>query len=206
MNLLAIDTASTRLQLGLLQDDGSIDGRVDTLVEEMAQGHAERIFPAIAELLATGGLAYADLDRLAVTTGPGSFTGLRIGLAAARGLALALGIPAVGVPSLQAISLRGAPHQPVIVQLDARRGEAWFQHFLAPGQPIDNPVVLPREEALRRVPSPMTPIETPYPDIGALARYAARLTPAHFPPEPQYVREADARPQEGARIARVAAP
>src|SRR5690606_18821268 len=83
--LLAIDTAGPRLQLALLRD-----GRTDTLVEDMPTGQAERIFPAIAELLARNGAAYADLARVAATTGPGSFTGVRIGLSAARGLGLAL--------------------------------------------------------------------------------------------------------------------
>src|SRR5262245_17922178 len=98
--VLAIDTAGPRLQLALL-----IGERTDTLVEDMAQGQAERLFPALEELLARNNTAYADLDRVAVTTGPGSFTGLRIGLSAARGLRLALGIPVVGVPTLFAISL-----------------------------------------------------------------------------------------------------
>src|ERR1700754_1678010 len=116
MILLAIDTAGPRLQLALLRD-----GAVDTLVEDMAQGQAERIFPAIGELLARNSVAYADLTRLAVTTGPGSFTGLRIGLAAARGLGLALEIPVVGVPTLFAISL-GGPARGFSICLDAKRG------------------------------------------------------------------------------------
>ena len=76
--LLAIDTAAPRLQLALLSDGD----RVMTLVEDMATGQAERLFPALDELLAEAGIAYADLTRIAVTTGPGSFTGLRIGLSA----------------------------------------------------------------------------------------------------------------------------
>ncbi len=80
--LLAIDTAAPRLALAVLRDGD----RVDTLIEDMATGQAERLFPAIDELFARAGIAYADLTRIAVTTGPGSFTGLRIGLSAARGL------------------------------------------------------------------------------------------------------------------------
>ena len=74
-----------------------------------------------------------DLARIAVTTGPGSFTGLRIGLSAARGIGLARAIPVVGVPSLLAISLSAPAGKPVSVLLDARRGEAYFQSFSAPG-------------------------------------------------------------------------
>jgi tRNA threonylcarbamoyl adenosine modification protein YeaZ len=197
--VLAIDTSAPRLQLGLLRADGT----ADTLVEEMAQGHAERIMPAIGELLARDGIGYPDLERIAVTSGPGSFTGLRIGLSAARGLALALKIPVLGIPSLQAISLSGKPHTPLVVLLDARRGEAYFQHFFAPGQPIDGPLLLPTERAWKRVPEGLRPIESPFCDIAALASYAAGLTPSHFPPNPVYVRGADAKPQDKARIARV---
>jgi tRNA threonylcarbamoyladenosine biosynthesis protein TsaB len=199
--LLAIDTAAPRLQLALLVGD-----RVDTLVEDMPTGQAERLFPAIAELLARNGVAYLDLTRIAVTTGPGSFTGLRIGLSAARGLALALNIPAIGVGSLQAISLASPPHIPLVVLLDARRDEAYFQHFFAPGQPIDGPVLLPMEAALRRVPEGMTPITTVFPDIARLARYAVDLDPLLFPPDAAYIRDADAKPQEKFRVARAPEP
>ncbi len=119
-------------------------GSVDTLVEEMAQGQAERIFPAIAELLARNATDYADLARIAVTTGPGSFTGLRIGLSAARGLGLALDIPVIGVPSLFAISLAVAG--PSAVLLDARRGEAYFADLPAGDRPAH---LLPMEAAPR---------------------------------------------------------
>lgn len=199
--VLAIDTAAPRLQLGLLR----VDGGVDSFVEDMPQGQAERIFPAIAELLSRNRLTYADLTRVAVTTGPGSFTGLRIGLSAARGLGLALGIPVVGVPSLQAISLSGKPYAPVVVLLDARRDESYFQHFFAPGQPIEGPALLETAAAWRRVPSPMTPLQSPFPDIAAVARYALELDPDLFPPEAQYVRGPDAKPQGAARVARVGA-
>jgi tRNA threonylcarbamoyl adenosine modification protein YeaZ len=199
--LLAIDTAGSRLQLALLR----ADGEVVTLVEEMAQGQAERIFPAIDELLTRRAVAYRDLNRVAVTTGPGSFTGLRIGLSAARGLGLALQIPVVGIGSLQAISLSGRPHTPVVVLLDARRNEAYFQHFFAPGEPIDGPVLLGVEAAYRRIPTGMTPLAGPSPDIAALARYAAELEPRHFLPEPAYVRGADAKPQERFRVERAVA-
>ena len=81
------------------------DGSVDVSIDEIAQGHAELIFPRIEALLTRNGVAYDQLTRIAVTTGPGSFTGLRIGLSAARGLGLARHIPVIGIPSLLAISL-----------------------------------------------------------------------------------------------------
>jgi tRNA threonylcarbamoyladenosine biosynthesis protein TsaB len=196
--VLAIDTAAPRLQLALLRGDS-----VDVSIDEIAQGHAEIIFDRIATLLARNGVAYADLTRIAVTTGPGSFTGLRIGLSAARGLGLALGIPVVGVPSLQAISLYAKPGHPTAVLLDARRGEAYVQRFFGPGKPWDGPLLLPMGDALRLAEQVTpTPITTPFCDIGELAGYAADLTPSLFPPEASYVRSADAKPQDGARIAR----
>lgn len=195
--LLAIDTAAPRLQLALLRGDS-----VDVSIDEIAQGHAEILFDRIAALLARNGVAYADLTRVAVTTGPGSFTGLRIGLSAARGLGLALDVPVVGVPSLTAISL-AAPHgAPTAILVDARRGEAYFQCFSAPGAPQAEPQLLPIDAARLLVPSGINVLETPFCDITALARYAAGLEPDRLPPEACYVRSADAKPQAGARIAR----
>lgn len=189
--LLAIDTVAPRLQLGLKRADGSVDVSVD----EISQGHAELIFPRIEALLARNGLTYADLTRIAVTTGPGSFTGLRIGLSAARGLGLARNIPVIGVPSLSAISL-GHP-TPVAVLLDARRGEAYCQLF--PDDP--EPQVLAMEVARARIPAGVPVIESPFCDIALVATYA-ETAPAGAPPEATYVRDADAKPQEKFRVAR----
>lgn len=197
--LLAIDTAAPRLQLALLVGEAA-----DTLVEDMAQGQAERIFPALAELLGRNRLAYADLKRIAVTTGPGSFTGLRIGLSAARGLGLALGVPVIGVPTLLALSL-AAQCRPAAVLIDARREEAYFQAFSGPAIPIGQPLLLPIDEARRRVPAGADLLTSPLVDIAALARFAAHLDPAAYPPEAAYIRGADAKPQDRFRIARVAA-
>jgi tRNA threonylcarbamoyl adenosine modification protein YeaZ len=226
--LLAIDTAAPRLQLALLRGD-----TVDVSVDEIAQGHAEILFDRIATLLARNGAAYADLTRIAVTTGPGSFTGLRIGLSAARGLGLALGIPVVGVPSLLAYSLAGPEDDFFVVLMDARRGEVYRKEFVRAGVPLhDEDDLVTVEDALALIGTPRKPVhrmsnvmgsaaataaaatgainlELPRPeadrgfvDIARLARFAATADPASFPPEASYVRSADARPQDGARIAR----
>ena len=195
--VLAIDTAAPRLQLALWREPD----RVDILVEDMATGQAERLFPALAELLTGARLAYADLTRIATTTGPGSFTGLRIGLSAARGLALALGIPVLGIPSLFALSL-AARCNAVAVLLDARRNEAYFQTFSGPGIPIGPPALLSMDDARNRVPVGAETLTSPYVDIAALARFAATADPALYPPEASYIRDADAKPQEKFRIAR----
>jgi tRNA threonylcarbamoyladenosine biosynthesis protein TsaB len=198
--LLAIDTAAPRLALAVLRDND----RVDSLVEDMATGQAERLFPALDELLTRAAVSYKDLTRVAVTTGPGSFTGLRIGLSAARGLGLALDIPVLGIPSLLALSL-AAQCDPVAVLLDAKRGEAYFQTFSGPGIPIREAALLPIEEARRLVPSNAEIITSPLTDIATLARFAATADPAGYPPEAAYVRDADAKPQEKFRIAKVPA-
>lgn len=195
--LLAIDTAAPRLQLALLLGE-----HCEVLVEDMAQGQAERIFPAIAELLRRQALAYADLTRIAVTTGPGSFTGLRIGLSAARGLGLALHVPVVGVPSLLALSLAAPAAAPTVVLLDARREEAYFQRFSAPGLPLGAATLLPMGEARTRIVAGDQLLETPFVDMARLAGFASTLDPPAFPPDAAYVRGADAKPQEKFRVAR----
>lgn len=194
--ILAIDTAAPRLQLALLLGDG----RTDISVDEIATGHAELIFGRIADLLERNGLGYADLGRVVTTTGPGSFTGLRIGLSAARGIGLARGIPVVGVSSLVALSL-GATG-PATVLLDAKRGEAYFQTFAGPGQPATQGDLLPMAIAQAAIVPGTTLMTSPFIDIAALARFGAVLDPAGNPPEPNYIRDADAKPQTAARIER----
>jgi tRNA threonylcarbamoyladenosine biosynthesis protein TsaB len=196
--LLAIDTVGPRLQLALLRD-----GHTDTLVEDMPTGQAERIFPAIAELLARNGAAYADLNRVATTTGPGSFTGVRIGLSAARGLGLALGIPVIGVPSLFAISL--AADGPTAVLLDARRDEAYFQLFAGPGLPLGEPALLSMDDARESIPTGARLVTTPFPDIALVADFAATADAESHRPDAAYIRDADAKPQEKFIVARAPA-
>lgn len=194
---LAIDTAAPRLQLALAMPDG----RVDVLVEDIAKGHAEILFDRIATLLDRNSVTYEALQRIAVTTGPGSFTGLRIGLSAARGLGLARKIPVLGIPSLLAVSLT-VPSGPVAVLVDARRGEAYFEIFPEPGIVGTGPRLLPIEAARAAVPEAAQLVETPFADIGAMARFAGAADPQAFPPHAAYIRDADAKPQDGSRIPR----
>jgi tRNA threonylcarbamoyladenosine biosynthesis protein TsaB len=194
---LAIDTAAPRLQLALLRADGV----VDVLVEDIAKGHAEILFDRLATLLARNDLGYEALERVAVTTGPGSFTGLRIGLSAARGLGVARKIPVLGIPSLLAVSLAAATG-PVAVLVDARRDEAYFEAFPMPGVVGAGPRLVPLETARDAVPTGAQLIESPFVDIGAMARFASQADPGAFPPHASYVRDADAKPQDAARIPR----
>lgn len=194
---LAIDTAAPRLQLAVLRADGSADVSTD----DIATGHAEILFDRLAALLQRNDLTHADVERIAVTTGPGSFTGLRIGLSAARGLGLARKLPVIGIPSLLALSL-SQQSGAVTVLLDARRGEAYFQAFSAPGIAETEPLLLPIEEARARVSENAKLIETPFVDLAAMVRFATLADPVLYPPHAAYIRDADAKPQNAARIPR----
>jgi tRNA threonylcarbamoyladenosine biosynthesis protein TsaB len=120
--ILAFDTSTAHCAAALLWDGGLILRH-----EPMEKGQAERLMPLLEEVLAEAGLHWPDLRAIAVGTGPGNFTGVRIAVAAARGLALGLGIPAVGVTRLEALA-EGLP-RPLTVVEDARRGEVYVQSF-----------------------------------------------------------------------------
>jgi tRNA threonylcarbamoyl adenosine modification protein YeaZ len=149
----------------------------------------------LEEVLVEGGLAWHDLKALAVGTGPGNFTGVRIAVAAARGLALGLGIPAVGVTRLEALA-HGLP-RPVTVIEDARRGEVYLQRFdtdgpdgarlMAAGSLVPGPVTGSAAGPLALAPS--------VPMIEAIARIGASRAASPQPrPAPFYLRGADAAP------------
>jgi tRNA threonylcarbamoyl adenosine modification protein YeaZ len=121
--VLAFDTSAAHCAAALLLPGG----RVLTRLEPMEKGQAERLMPLLEDLLREAGLGWSDLTRLAVGTGPGNFTGVRISVAAARGLALGLGIPAIGITRLEALAY-GLP-RPITVVEDARRGEVYVQGF-----------------------------------------------------------------------------
>ncbi|MFZ1470880.1 MAG: tRNA (adenosine(37)-N6)-threonylcarbamoyltransferase complex dimerization subunit type 1 TsaB, partial [Paracoccaceae bacterium] len=136
--VLAFDTSAAQCAAALLLPDGRVVNRV----EDMAKGQAERLIPLLTEVLAEAGLGWRDLTALGVCIGPGNFTGVRISVATARGLALALGIPAVGVTRLEALA-HGLP-RPLTVLEDARRGDVYAQEFRADG--ADPAQVLPLME------------------------------------------------------------
>jgi len=138
MKLLALDTSMQACSAAVLvKEDGT--SKVHGLLEHRERGHAERLMPMIDEVLALAGLGVRDLDRLAVTIGPGTFTGVRIGVATARGLALALDLPLVAQNSLRVIAAKAFENAPLLpepspdhligVVLDARRDQLYFQLF-----------------------------------------------------------------------------
>ena len=121
--VLSFDTSAAHCAAALLLGDRVVDHRV----EEMAIGQAERLMPLLQEVLVGAGIEWQDISVIGVGTGPGNFTGVRISVAAARGLALGLGVPAVGVTTFEAMALGAA--LPLMVQLDARRGQVYAQIF-----------------------------------------------------------------------------
>lgn len=187
--LLAFDTSAAHCAAALLCGETLV-----ALCEEpMEKGQAERLMPLLEELLARGGLGWADLQALAVGTGPGNFTGVRIAVAAARGLSLALGIPALGVTRFEALSF-GLP-APVAVIEDARRGEVYLCDGAEP------PRIVPREGLAIRAPhqvgsAAFADVLAPrHPLAEAIARVAlTRLGKAQPRPAPFYLRGADAAP------------
>jgi tRNA threonylcarbamoyl adenosine modification protein YeaZ len=214
--ILALDTAHQYCQGALVRADGELH----QIVEPRSRGHAERIVGMVDELLALARLTIKDIDRFVVTTGPGSFTGLRVGLAAARGFGVALNKPVLGVSTLEAMSLSAPPQMPHKVLFDARRDQHYFQAFVAPGQPAATPQLLENDQIDSYIASGDLVLGTgadfaeqkcaakrdaraaEWLDVARLARYGALLDAANYPPEPLYVRAADAKPQSGKSIAR----
>ena len=139
--LLAFDTSGPHCAAALVMNSQIIGERY----EDMARGQAERLFPLCDDLMASQDVVWADLDAIAVGTGPGNFTGIRIGVSAARGLSLSLGVPAIGVTGFEA--LRGLAYadatDPMIVSLPAtRKGvDAMLQYF-EDAVPVGAPVEL----------------------------------------------------------------
>lgn len=139
MRILAIDCATAACSVAVW-----MDGAVLAVERaELARGQAEALVPMIERVRAASGFAFADLDRLAVTVGPGHFTGLRSGLAAARGLALATGLPLIGVTTLDAVAA-GVPAEEregrvLAVALDSKRADAYVRTYAADLTPLAAP-------------------------------------------------------------------
>lgn len=154
----------------------------------MQKGQAERLFPLLEDMLSEGGATWADLTAIGVGIGPGNFTGIRISVSAARGLALSLGIPAVGISSFEAQAI-DTP-RPVLSLIDARRDQVFVQE-LSDGDSTP-PQVMPRSEISAT--NTIGPNDTV--SAVAIARIAASryLDPTLPRPAPLYVRAPDAAP------------
>ncbi len=182
--ILAFDTSVAHVAAALLSGDTVLVKKT----EAMAKGQAERLFPLLEEVLAEGGVTWSDLTAIGVGIGPGNFTGIRISVSAARGLALSLNIPAVGVSSFEAQAI-DAP-RPILSLVDARRDQVFVQE-LTHGDTMP-PHVMAKSEVTAT--NTIGPSDTVNPV--AIARITAtRYTDATLPrPAPLYVRAPDATP------------
>ena len=183
-NILAFDTASAHCAACLITDD-----KVIVRVDQMAKGQAEHLMPMLEAVLAENGLTWADLDAIGVGTGPGNFTGIRISVSAARGLALGLKIPAVGVTHLEA-QVYGLP-RPVTAKVAAPREHVYVQTFADDLGPAE----LVSAECAENAPPIITP-ELMIQNIAQITRHRAAHNPDR--PAPYYVRAADAAPPRDA--------
>lgn len=206
-NILALDTSEAYCSAALL----TADGRHFSKQEHLGRGHAERLIPMVEELFEEAGSSYEQLERIAVATGPGTFTGLRIGLSVARGVALSCDIPCIGVSSLTVLASKVSYDGPVHAVMMGRGGQVFYQSFqgrdsrglpvsLSDAENLDAedatlkieensglvlgsavPAVMGREAEASDALDPLV-----------LAKLAAGLPAETFPPEPFYLRAADA--------------
>lgn len=191
---LGLDTALNRCAVALVPAAGP----AVSAQEAMARGQAERLLPMIEDVLRQAGRSLADLDGLAVTLGPGTFTGIRIALAAARGLALVLGCPLIGFSTLQALAWTRAPSRPAhcLALVPAPRNRVFAQPFdLSAGRPeaLAPPDQIPVEAAQARTPDQQVVWQA---DTSSLAKAVAEMAQAvpdfALPPVPLYLRPPDA--------------
>lgn len=225
MRVLAIDTALEACSAALLDT-----GQGATLARQsraMTRGHAEALMPLISDVMVQCEMDFKEIDRVAVTTGPGSFTGLRVGLAAARGIGLAAGKPVVGLTTLAALA---APYiasddtTSVAVAIDARHDHVYLQIFGPAGRTLIAPRIVPVAEAVRAAASapvrlvgsgapmlaaawpknsmPLSVEERRAPDIDWVARLGAAANESQSAPKPLYLRAPDAQPQGASQLPR----
>ncbi|MDQ0511014.1 tRNA (adenosine(37)-N6)-threonylcarbamoyltransferase complex dimerization subunit type 1 TsaB [Ancylobacter amanitiformis] len=226
MLILALDTALEACSVALY--DTTSHQTLASGHEMMSRGHAEALIPMVDAVMQQARIGFGDIDGFAVTVGPGSFTGLRVGLSAARGFRIATGRPVIGLSTLAVLAaplLAVNDAVPVAAAIDARHGNVYLQMIGAAGRVLVGPRAMALKDAARsiaigpvrivgsgaallaqawpsgeRPPISVDPAATP--DAVWLARLASVADPARSEPRPLYLREADAKPQTAARIAR----
>ena len=225
MRVLAIDTALETCAAAVLDTE---PGKMASESLPMLRGHAEALVPLVQRVMKQADMPFSALDRIAVTTGPGSFTGLRVGIAAARGIALAAGKPAVGVTTLAAYA---APYIAendqisVAVAIDARHEHVYLQVFGPGGRTHVAPRIIGLRDAARAAahgqtrivgtgarmlaaawpagePAPVVVEDKRAPDIIWVGRLGVATEPGANAPKPLYLRAPDAQPQDAARLPR----
>jgi tRNA threonylcarbamoyladenosine biosynthesis protein TsaB len=215
--ILALETSSTLCAVCLY--DEAARHIVSEVSNDIGRGHAERLMDDISDVLKLAGLAYKDLTMFACGVGPGSFTGIRVGVAAARGFGLALKVPVHGVTSMQAIVLQAAPYSDgasILAAMDAGRDEVYVQLFDGKAVPLNEAAAVRVEDLSGSVPAgPVMicgsgaahfPGQTVNSGIIGPTASAVAMAAAHpamrVPPKPLYLREPDAKPQAGFAVAR----
>jgi tRNA threonylcarbamoyl adenosine modification protein YeaZ len=146
MNILALDTSMGVCGAAVLLAGGDAE-RTVLIEESMARGHAEALMPMVAEAMASAGIGFAELDLIAATLGPGSFTGVRIAIAAARGFALVTDAKLWGTDSLTVmarVALNGAVEggKPFAVAVDARGERLYAGLYDGEGRKLDGPLLI----------------------------------------------------------------
>lgn len=224
MNVLGIDSATEACSAAVLCNGALASRRFQTI----QRGHAEILIPLIQETMREAEITFGALDLIATTIGPGGFTGLRIGLASARALALAATIPIIGVTTLEAVA-RAQPtrNMPTLICLDSKREDVYLQLFDGDNTPMTAPAaMLPEEIAAilpsglvavggnarktviatlaERIPPPILTDGALLPDAEFVARiglerFVAGAPVSEAPPRPLYLRAPDARLPGGAQ-------
>lgn len=197
------------------------DGLSCEICDEIGRGHAERLIGMIDRALNERDLSPNDITKIAVTIGPGSFTGVRVGLAAARGYATALNIPVVGISSLKALSKKNSRGGSTLVILDAKRDQFYAELFNGTGETLEGPTLYTKGDELpeawhhqaslaligtgAEAIAPHLPDATivstdAAPNIADVALLGKSLASDISPPKPLYLRAADAKPQNPNKI------
>jgi tRNA threonylcarbamoyladenosine biosynthesis protein TsaB len=222
MRLLAIDTALDACSVTVFDTERDRPLAVES--REVGRGHAELLVPLVEQTMKASGLKFDGIERIAVTVGPGSFTGLRVGLAAARGFALAAARPAVGVTTLAAFTaplIAENEAVPVVAAIDAKHGNLFLQMVGAGGRTLIAPRAVGLREAIRAIalgpvrlvgtaaamlaahwpqnaPAPLLVENRRAPDVTWVARVGAAADPERAKARPLYLRRPEATPRDTA--------
>lgn len=226
MRILAIDTALGACSACVLDTSDPAPLAIEQTA--MERGHAEALMPMIERVMAKVEGGFSSLDRVAVTIGPGSYTGLRVGISAARAIALAAGIPAIGISTLAAsaapfIGREGG--RVVAAAVDAKHGQVWFQAMNAQGKQLVSVRQVNHRDAARAIGAgPVSLVgsaalavaneawaigldalvvdDAKAPDVAWVARLGMIADPESAPPRPLYLKAPETTPQDRARLPR----
>jgi tRNA threonylcarbamoyladenosine biosynthesis protein TsaB len=225
MRILAIDTALDACSAAIYDTEG--DRVLASESREIGRGHAELLLPVVEGVMKLAAVKFGLIDRFAVTVGPGSFTGLRVGLSAARGFALVAKKPVVGISTLAAFTaplITEDQAVPVVAAIDAKHGNLYIQMVGAGGRALVTPRAASLRETVRAValgpvrivgtgaailaahwplkaPQPVAVDQRVAPDIIWIARIGAVADPEQATPKPLYLKLPDAQPQTATRVA-----